>query len=274
MSASQNEISIEANDAHLDQYFDFAEATSNSPSQYNDQINETSRPQSPLKDEVQPGTISPSELLTSEPQKDAADYADFSAWIPQFVTPGKPCDHCRLNQLGCYMSFGKVTCKTCETLFRPCSFARVSAGRDADDVADVEHPGHVRTLHIVPEDACREQGGLTGTRPLRSNGYDVDKSKKSANRFSRVAVKTLRDWLQAHADHPYPTEAEKQSLEQITGLKQGQILTWLANARRRTKVGQGKRSTSPAMGRASEAINMQTPENARPWSDVSTNLLS
>jgi hypothetical protein len=99
--------------------------------------------------------------------------------------------------------------------------------------------GLIDTLHSVAEDHCQEQGELTGVRPLKSK---PDGSKKSVSRFSRAAIKVLREWLDAHVSNPYPTEDEKAQLGHTTGLRVAQINTWLANARRRGKVGAKNKS--------------------------------
>lgn len=73
-------------------------------------------------------------------------------------------------------------------------------------------------------------GGL----PLDFAGA-ANSSKRNGIRFPRHAVKTLRDWLDAHIAHPYPSEEERIELETATGLKPSQVANWLANARRRRR---------------------------------------
>lgn len=173
------------------------------------------------------------------------------------------------------MIFGKVTCNACDALFRPCSFAKTNQSNEpAHFEADLS--GFLDTLHVVSEDTCQDRGALTGLKSLKSKGgnstparSDDGKSKRSTNRFSRTAVKILRDWLESHADHPYPTEEEKDILEKETGLKQAQISTWLANARRRKKSAtavSGSRSRSPRP--SSTGVNIPNAEAARAWSDL------
>ena len=45
----------------------------------------------------------------------------------------------------------------------------------------------------------------------------------------------LKTWYINHQSDPYPTVIEKQQLAISTGLKIGQVKTWFANARRRSK---------------------------------------
>ena len=79
----------------------------------------------------------------------------------------------------------------------------------------------------------------------------------------------LRDWLDAHADNPYPTEEEKVELEQKTELKPAQIANWLANARRRRKVTEKARPrlcTSPSLRASTPAIDI--PATDKPWDEL------
>ncbi|KAI5257365.1 hypothetical protein E4T42_01102 [Aureobasidium subglaciale] len=163
---------------------------------------------------------------------EAADYSNFSRWIPRFIQPDGPCTYCRDRKLNCYLSYGKVTCTACDTLFRPCSFVKPHS-HAAPEVPEGESSmGFVDTLHPVIEDCCQEQGKLTGVRSLKSMP-----DKKSSSRFSKAALKVLRGWLDEHQANPYPTEDEKEQLSRTTGLRVPQINTWLANARRRGKAG-------------------------------------
>ncbi|KAF5632014.1 homeobox 4 [Fusarium sp. NRRL 52700] len=67
---------------------------------------------------------------------------------------------------------------------------------------------------------------------------------KNGTRFSKEALKVLKDWLDSHSDHPYLDEEDREMLQRQTGLNKTQISNWLTNARRRRKV-KRPRSTSP-----------------------------
>lgn len=67
---------------------------------------------------------------------------------------------------------------------------------------------------------------------------------KLGSRFSREVIRTLKDWLAVHQQHPYPSENEMLLLQNRTGLNKAQLTNWFANARRRGKV-QSVRSRSP-----------------------------
>ena len=67
---------------------------------------------------------------------------------------------------------------------------------------------------------------------------------KLGSRFSREVIRTLKTWLAAHQQHPYPRDDDMVALQERTGLNQAQLINWFANARRRGKV-QGNRPASP-----------------------------
>jgi hypothetical protein len=58
---------------------------------------------------------------------------------------------------------------------------------------------------------------------------------KLGSRFSREVIRTLKTWLAAHQDHPYPKEDDMTALQHRTGLNHAQLTNWFANARRRGK---------------------------------------
>ncbi|KAK3706633.1 hypothetical protein LTR37_012642 [Vermiconidia calcicola] len=205
------------------------------------------------------------------------DYAKFENWIPQFIRPSKPCDYCRVRRLACYITpditSGETACNACKALFRECSLTNNHA-------APVAYA--LDTLHVVDENAAKEWGTVTGFKLLRSQAGAATSlrpddapgsTKRNGIRFPRHAVKTLRDWIDAHADNPYPTEEEKAELERTTELKQSQIANWLANARRRRKVSQGggglarpKIGTSPSLRPTTPAIAI--PQSDKPWDEL------
>lgn len=72
---------------------------------------------------------------------------------------------------------------------------------------------------------------------------------KIGSRFSREVIRTLKNWLAAHQNHPYPREDDMMLLQQRTGLNHAQLANWFANARRRGKV-EGARPASPQVRRS------------------------
>jgi hypothetical protein len=63
---------------------------------------------------------------------------------------------------------------------------------------------------------------------------------KVGHRFTLEALRSLKEWFSIHIDNPYPTEEEKTILEHQTGLSRTQITNWLANARRRRTMADGR----------------------------------
>jgi hypothetical protein len=133
------------------------------------------------------------------------------------------------------------------------------------------------TLDVVAENDTRHFGGLTGRKQMRSLGHlgpiedgkeDDEGPKKgaAAARFPRAAVKALKDWMLMHIDHPYPTDEEKETLKEQTGLSISQISNWMANTRRRQKA-RPKRSASPSLRPSTGAINIPA---GKTWESMST----
>nr|POE53555.1 homeobox protein pknox1 [Quercus suber] len=207
------------------------------------------------------------------------DYSKFENWIPQFIRPGKPCDYCRSKRLDCYLQRGEVSCAPCKTLFRECSLHNSHTLESMNYNNSTMTGTFLDTLHIVDEDTAKERGTFTGIKPMnfrnRASGITIPmhddetgSSKRNGIRFPRHAVKILRDWLDAHSEHPYPTEDERVKLEQQTELKSSQIANWLANARRRRKATERKPKVpmSPSLKPATAAIEI--PSAAKPWEEL------
>ena len=132
------------------------------------------------------------------------------------------------------------------------------------------------TLDVVNEQTECAIGGITGRKQMRSLGHvgpimnegagEGSKKGAAAARFPRASIKTLKDWMIEHIDHPYPTDEEKEALKALTGLTISQISNWMANTRRRQKA-RPKRSSSPSIRPSTEAIDIPA---GRTWDDLST----
>ncbi|EDQ86610.1 uncharacterized protein MONBRDRAFT_27982 [Monosiga brevicollis MX1] len=89
----------------------------------------------------------------------------------------------------------------------------------------------------------------TGTDETRPKAARRPKSRHCTKRFASSSIDTLKEWLFAHTDRPYPTDQDKTELMQQTGLDLMQINNWFINARRRllvkvNKPSRNKTSTS------------------------------
>ncbi|KAF2024800.1 hypothetical protein EK21DRAFT_104422 [Setomelanomma holmii] len=79
---------------------------------------------------------------------------------------------------------------------------------------------------------------------------------KLGNRFSREVIRTLKAWLAAHQNHPYPKEEDMVVLQQRTGLNQAQLANWFANARRRGKAHTPKPALSHAQSFSTSPVDI------------------
>jgi hypothetical protein len=204
--------------------------------------------------------------------------SDFSSWLPRYQKPTHPCHYCDSKGLECFIfnpAAGKVSgCSPCNALFRPCSFT------NPEKMPFLRTKTALDTLDVVTEDTAQCFGGRTGRKPMRMLGHAgpiVDDllipeatKKGAATRFSRDVVKILKNWLIQHADHPYPTEEEKEALKAETGLTVGQISNWMANTRRRQKA-RPKRDASPSLRPSTRPVNIPP---GRTWDDLSRLLVS
>lgn len=215
------------------------------------------------------------------PPVEDPDYSKFENWIPRFVRPEKPCDYCRSKRLNCYLQRGEATCTPCHSLFRDCSLSNSNTLESLNHVD--KHTGtFLDTLHPVDEHTQQRNGARIGIMPLLSkcgrSGYATPhiqddapgSSKRNGIRFPRQAIKVLRDWLDNHLDHPYPTEAEKMELERQTELTSIQIANWLANARRRKKAtdrAKPKLCASPSLRPTTPALSIPGVVE-KPWEEL------
>ncbi|KAF5552825.1 homeobox 4, partial [Fusarium napiforme] len=114
------------------------------------------------------------------------------------------------------------------------------------DYTDVTtHESHIRSSLPDASSSKVHQQQLQ-QQPAAETGYPSYESlrPKNGTRFSKEALKVLKDWLSSHSDHPYLDDEDREMLQRQTGLNKTQISNWLTNARRRSKV-QRPRSTSP-----------------------------
>jgi hypothetical protein len=170
---------------------------------------------------------------------------DFDGVFPMFRAK-TPCDLCRRMGLDCFIAQRGALingCTCCISLYRECSFT-FTQRQEQGNFLDI--------LGKVTEDVQECEGAVVTKRALKSlpgpAGFDENRPRKNGSRLSREAVKVLKNWLADHADHPYPTDVEKDRLKEITGLKRSQISNWLANARRRGKVRSALYAASPVIG--------------------------
>ncbi|EGY21225.1 uncharacterized protein VDAG_02749 [Verticillium dahliae VdLs.17] len=90
------------------------------------------------------------------------------------------------------------------------------------------------------QDAARDKAhhtrGINDTSPhLGKRQHQATSIVQPAVRFSPASIKILKTWLSTHSDNPYPRVEEVEAFQRQTNLSKQQIMTWFANARRRSK---------------------------------------
>ncbi|KAK7210794.1 hypothetical protein V2G26_017972 [Clonostachys chloroleuca] len=90
-------------------------------------------------------------------------------------------------------------------------------------------------------------GGLDSLPSVPNDGSSKPPAK-IGNRFSKEAVRILRNWMSTHESSPYLSEEDKNILQSQTGLTEIQVTNWIANARRRKNKTRGSRSSTPNPG--------------------------
>lgn len=198
--------------------------------------------------------LQPAPGMEPSSYKEAMDefFAKNGAWRPP-----EPCNHCKRLRLQCFMLHTADanpnpvnSCSSCVALFRNCSLAERSK-RD-HSLFETERPviGH---LHGVNEEddqflpwlhRSSLQPGLEVGQPSSGVPLPSASSKRSSSRSVRK-TQVLRDWFAVNIQHPYPTDEEKSTLAEESGLSRTQVINWFTNARRRHRL-----STQPMVNNA------------------------
>ncbi|XP_047342499.1 homeobox protein knotted-1-like 1 isoform X2 [Impatiens glandulifera] len=110
---------------------------------------------------------------------------------------------------------------------RGCSSDEDFCGRDVEPAESQESSStHVNDQELKEMLMQKYSGNLSGLRK-----EFLKKRKKG--KLPKDARMTLLDWWNNHYRWPYPTEEEKTSLSEATGLDQKQINNWFINQRKR-----------------------------------------
>lgn len=146
--------------------------------------------------------------------------------------------HCEVAQEGTFLA----ACTSCIAEGRVCDFATDTnvpeAQQESSATSQVSVDEHIHPLK-QPRITSRD-GSESSTEAHESLGEHLAKhagnNPKVGARFSREALRILRNWLLSNHRHPYLSNEEKDNLARQTGLSKTQISNWVANARRRGKV--------------------------------------
>ncbi|KAH8694244.1 hypothetical protein BGW36DRAFT_256662, partial [Talaromyces proteolyticus] len=156
--------------------------------------------------------------------------------------PPVPCSYCRHWRLQCLILNTSAvnpnpirSCSSCVALFRECSLSRGEKRQPSDFETLTPVYGHMHGL-------TEEQLGEAPSRQreevvVEEEEEEEEEGKKTTTRriFSRKGGRVLQNWFYRHQEYPYPTEEQKTSLAQESGLSKRQVSNWFANARRRHK---------------------------------------
>jgi len=181
----------------------------------------------------------------------------------------EPCENCRHFGFQCSVvsqggQSGQYPCGNCVSAAAPCSLvSQLDLGdwnmEDVMNPSTAPEPANSSSQPNSRPNSFHQSRSGSNLVSLKSSDENMnaslDNNPKVGARFSREAIKVLRDWLSTHHSHPYPTDEEKENLRRRTGLNKTQITNWLANARRRGKV-RPPRSVSPNVGNFAMAMDI------------------
>lgn len=86
----------------------------------------------------------------------------------------------------------------------------------------------------MPEGARRKRNAVRGrVEDALDAVHSHMTSKRRRGRLPEASTRALLHWFMDHADHPYPTAAEKAELRRKTGLNNQQLRNWFTNMRKR-----------------------------------------
>nr|NP_001266984.1 homeobox protein knotted-1-like 6-like [Fragaria vesca]AEC04753.1 knotted-like homeobox KNOX4 [Fragaria vesca] len=94
------------------------------------------------------------------------------------------------------------------------------------DVQDSDHQQR-NVNHELKDKLLRKYSGYISTLKQEFS------QKKKKGKLPKDAKQILADWWNLHYKWPYPTEVDKMTLAQVTGLDQKQINNWFINQRKR-----------------------------------------
>ena len=92
---------------------------------------------------------------------------------------------------------------------------------------------HQQHQRQQPQHAAALQQSPNSSASSPSSSSSSQQGKKRRGNLPKPVTDILRNWLNAHVQHPYPTDEEKAELMKQTGLTLNQISNWFINARRR-----------------------------------------
>lgn len=173
--------------------------------------------------------------------------------------PPTPCDMCKIWQLNCVLHRGlEESGYPCTAYCTQCSLLSTSAlGPDNLSTADPDTGAGQLSLPIDHSSANGIDRNIHQAGRSRSSSAARPTASRSRQRLTSLQTSILQDWARSNEEHPYPSDVEKNLLQQQTGLSQTQICNWFANYRRKRK----------AALREKRAIQQANVQHAQPIED-------
>ncbi|KAH8129503.1 hypothetical protein LI328DRAFT_159845 [Trichoderma asperelloides] len=172
------------------------------------------------------------------------DCIDFSSSIDN-ISVLFPCGYCAQQRLHCEVAHGGTflgACTSCIAQGRVCDFTTDTGVTEAQGESFLESPVSADDdTNPLKQPLINSRDGSESSSEIHeslgeNSATHVGNNSKVGARFSREALRVLRNWLLSNHRHPYLNNEEKENLACQTGLSKTQISNWVANARRRGKV--------------------------------------
>ncbi|TFB05349.1 Homeobox protein 4 [Trichoderma ghanense] len=193
-------------------------------------------------------------LATMDPD----EFIDFSDCIDGTAVPNESCESCTQQHIHCRVTSENIplgVCTPCMESARVCSLT-IARGAVEGQTGAFTNDHQNMPQQLAGHTYSRSECSFTINESQGEDATDhVERQPKAGARFSREALRILRNWLTSNHRHPYPSNEDKENLARQTGLNKTQIANWVANARRRGKV-RAPRSTSSSPGRLTVGIDI------------------
>lgn len=152
--------------------------------------------------------------------------------------PPVPCQQCLQEKLHCLVLQTSAanpnpyaSCSSCITLYRECSLAERE--RSASSTFETVHSA-ISSLHSAGREP--DLDSFDDSWNDQHAGSAEPASTKRAGLRHTKKTRALSNWFASHMEHPYPSEEDKITLAEESGMTKKQVVDWFANSRRRLRL--------------------------------------